>query len=116
MSLRFRELIPQSVRPSLDLIKEMTEAQKQRDLEALQDAIYRDKVLRARAMTPEERLAEAFELTDEVFQRMHAGAMSQLGLEDDEEGWREVRRRLDRLAAFHERGLYVDQRPEAASA
>ena len=90
----------------------MTEAEKQRDLEALQDVIYRDKVLRARAMTPEERLTEAFELTDEVFQRMLCGAMSQLGIEDEQEGWREVRRRLDRLTAFRERGLYVDRRPE----
>ena len=50
------------------------DSQKQQDLEALQDAIYRDKVLRARAMTVEERLAEAFDLTTEVFQRMHDGA------------------------------------------
>ena len=61
----------------------MTDPQQQQDLEALQDAIYRDKVLRARAMTAEERLAEAFDLTTEVFQRMHDGAMAQLGLSDD---------------------------------
>ena len=92
----------------------MTEAEKQRDLKALQDAIYRDKVERARAMTSSERLAEAFELTEEVFERMLAGAMAQTGATDRAEGWREVRRRLDRLDAFHERGLYVDERPEVA--
>lgn len=92
----------------------MTEAEKQRDLEALQDAIYRDKVLRARAMTPEQRLAEAFELTDEVFRRMLLGAMSQLGTDDESVGWREVKRRLERLTAYHERGRYADQRPKSA--
>jgi hypothetical protein len=88
----------------------------QRDLEALQEAIYRDKVLRSRGMTPEERLAEAFELTDEVFQRMHDGAMSQLGTGDEEEGWREVHRRLDRLSQMDEYGLYADQKPAATPA
>lgn len=92
----------------------MIEAEKQRDLKALQDAIYRDKVERARGMTAEERLAEAFELTEEVFERMLAGAMAQTGTVDREEGWREVRRRLDRLDKFHERGLYVDERPDVA--
>ena len=92
----------------------MTEAERQHDLKALQDAIYRDKVERARAMTESERLSEAFELTGEVFARMHAGAMAQIDSADSEEGWREVRRRLDRLTAFHERKLYVDKLPEDA--
>ena len=39
-------------------------------LKALQDAIYRDKVLRAREMTVEERLAEVFELTNSAFGRI----------------------------------------------
>ena len=91
----------------------MTETSRRQDLEALQDAIYRDKVARARAMTPEERLAEAFELTDEVVQRMHEGAMSRLGTDDAEEGWREVRRQLDRLTQAEEHGLYVSQKPSA---
>jgi len=90
----------------------MTGTKEQRDLAALQNAIYREKVLRARAMTPEQRLTEAFELTDEIFQSMHRGAMSQLGTDDPEEGWREVRRRLDRLTAHHERDLYADRLPE----
>ena len=47
---------------------------------------------------------------------MHDGAMSELDLEDDEEGWQEVRRRIDRLAAFHDRGLYADRRSDAVSA
>lgn len=44
----------------------MAAEQKQQDLERLQDAIYMEKVLRTRAMTPEQRLAEAFELSDEI--------------------------------------------------
>jgi hypothetical protein len=90
--------------------------EQQRELEALQEAIYRDKVLRSRGLTPEERLAEAFDLTDEVFQRMHDGAMSQLGTGDEEEGWREVRRRLARLSQVDETGLYADQEPAAPPA
>ena len=38
-------------------------------LRALQDAIYREKILRARILTPEQRLADAFELTNGVFAR-----------------------------------------------
>jgi hypothetical protein len=51
----------------------MTQTEKQKDPEALQEAIYRDKSLRARAMTMEERLMEAFDLTTVVSQRMHVG-------------------------------------------
>lgn len=91
----------------------MTDAEKQSDLKELQEAIYRDKVLRARAMTPEERLDEALELTDEVFQQMHQGAMCQLGTDDVAEGWAEVRRKLERLAAHHDRRFYSDRRQSA---
>ncbi len=94
----------------------MTEAERMRDLEALQHAIYRDKVLRARAMTPEERIAEVFDLTDEVFLQMHDAAMHQLGADDAEEGWREVRRRLNRLRQADELGRYADRKPEKATA
>jgi len=80
-------------------------------LKALQDAIYRDKVLRARAMTGEERLAEGLELTNGVFWRMLEGAMWQLGIEDVEKGWDEVRRRLQRLRRVHDSGRFVNQRP-----
>lgn len=75
----------------------MTESEKQRDLEALQAAIYRDKVLRARAMTKEERLSEVFELTNSVLGRMLDGAMWQLDTKDPVEGQKEVARRIDLL-------------------
>ncbi len=57
----------------------------------MQDDIYRERILRARRMTPEQRLADAFELTNGVFARMHEGAMWQLGTADAEAGWREIR-------------------------
>jgi hypothetical protein len=80
-------------------------------LKALQDAIYRDRVLRARRMTMDERLAEALELTNSVFARMHEGAMWQLGTTDAQEGWREVRRRLARLGRVHDEGRFVTEKP-----
>lgn len=82
-------------------------------LKALQDQIYRENILRARAMTGEQRLAEAFELTNEVFARMHAGAMWQTGTTDAEQGWREVRRRLVRLCRTHDHGRFTPQKPAA---
>lgn len=80
-------------------------------LKALQDDIYRDKVLRARKMTAEQRLAEALELTNSVFVRMHEGAMWQLGTADAALGWQEVRRRLARLGRVHDEGRFVLEKP-----
>ncbi len=82
-------------------------------LKALQDELYREKVRRARAMTPEQRLAEAFELTNGVFARMHVGAMWQLSTTDPALGWQEVRRRLDRLCRARDQGRFVHQKPSA---
>ncbi len=80
----------------------MTDEQKQRDLEAFQDEIYRDKILRARAMTPEEKLAEVFELSNSMLDRMLAGVMWQKKIEDLEEGKREAGKRIDRLRAVRD--------------
>ena len=76
-------------------------------LKDLQDSIYREKVLRARAMTPEERFDAGFEITNDAFQRMLAGAMWQTESTDTESGWREVRRRLDRLIRVHDAGRFT---------
>ncbi len=75
-------------------------------LKTLQDAIYRDKVLRARAMTPAERLAESLELSNDIYGWMLDGAKAQCGLATDEDGWAEVERRLQRLRLIHEHQLY----------
>jgi hypothetical protein len=75
-------------------------------LNALQAEIYRDKVLRARAMTPEERLAEALELSNDIYAWMLDGAKAQCDLSSDEDGWVEVQRRLQTLRKLHEHKLY----------
>ncbi len=80
-------------------------------LKAMQDSIYREKILRARRQTPEQRLADVFELTNSVFARMHDGAMWQAGTTDAEEGWQIVRKRLARLRKMHDAGRFVDEPP-----
>ena len=85
-------------------------------LKDLQDSIYREKVLRARAMTPEERFDSGFEITKDAFQRMLEGAMWQLGTNDAIIGWKEVGRRLDRLRKAQDFGrfssrLHIDLKP-----
>lgn len=77
----------------------------------MQDDIYREKILRARRQTPEQRLADVFELTNAAFARMHEGAMWQAGITDEREGWNIVRQRLARLRKVHEAGRFVNQRP-----
>lgn len=78
-------------------------------LKDLQDSIYREKVLRARAMTPEERFDSGFEITREAFLRMLEGAMWQLGTDDAVIGWKEVGRRLDRLRNAQDAGRYISE-------
>jgi hypothetical protein len=75
----------------------MTEAEKQHDLEKLQDAIYMEKVLRARQLTPEQRLADVFELTNSVMERMLAGVMWQKKIEDPDVAKVELAKQIDRL-------------------
>lgn len=75
-------------------------------MKALQAAIYRDKVLRARAMISAERLEEALELSNDIYSWILDGAKAQCGLASDEEGWVEVQRRLQRLRRIHESKLY----------
>jgi hypothetical protein len=75
-------------------------------LKSLQKEIYRDKVLRARAMSPTERLDEALELSNDIYTWMLDGAKSQCRLSSNEEGWAEVQRRLQTLRKLHEKELY----------
>lgn len=83
-------------------------------LKALQDDIYREKILRARMMTPEQRLADVFELSDHQFGMMLAGAMHRLGTHDEIAGWREVTRWVQRLDKAREHGRYATERPAVA--
>lgn len=79
------------------------------ELKAMQDSIYREKILRARRQTPEERLADVFELSNTVFARMHEGAMWQAGITDAQQGWEIVRKRLARLSQIHDAGRFTNQ-------
>ena len=67
----------------------------------MQDAIYREKVLRARAMTPSEKIMEVFEQSELQMQMMLAGALRKLGTTDEDKGWEEVDRWMERLDRLH---------------
>ncbi len=73
------------------------------ELSAQQDAIYLEKVTRARGLTLEERFADTVALTTHSFQQMLEGALWQLDTSDEEKGWKEVRRRLDILSRLQDR-------------
>jgi len=79
-------------------------------LKAMQDDIYREKILRARKMTPEQRLADVFELSNHQFGMMHCGAMHRIGTSDPEEGWKEVARWMHRLDRTREHRFYATER------
>ncbi|MES2996906.1 MAG: hypothetical protein V4733_08860 [Verrucomicrobiota bacterium] len=80
-------------------------------LKDLQDSIYREKVLRARSMTPVERFDSGFELTNEVYERMLFGAMWQTKVATRAEGMCEVARRMERLRKVHDHGRYTTTPP-----
>ena len=80
-------------------------------LKALQDDIYREKILRARKQTMEERLADVFEQSNFQVGMMLAGAMHRLGTRDEALGWQEVARWMNRLDLVNERGFYSPVKP-----
>lgn len=82
-------------------------------LKDLQDSIYREKILRARAMTSEERISSVIEQSDLQFGMMLAGAMARLGTDDENLGWQEVKKGLDRLDRVREHGFYSKTKPAA---
>ena len=82
-------------------------------LKDLQDSIYREKIMRARGMTREERISSVLELSNFQFGMMLAGAMARLGTDDPDLGWREVRKGLNRLDRVRDQGLYSETKPPA---
>jgi len=80
-------------------------------LKELQDSIYRDKVLRARSLTPEQRFEGGMEHTNFVMRLMLDGAMQQKGITDVQEGWVEVRRRMEKLCHARDHRFYTFQAP-----
>jgi hypothetical protein len=83
----------------------------QQDIDRLAAAIYRDKVLRARAMTPDERLMESFRLFEESLTFTKAGVADQLGTTDEASIMAEVRRRFDLVRQREDRGIYLPLEP-----
>ncbi|MDF1756205.1 MAG: hypothetical protein P1U89_25685 [Verrucomicrobiales bacterium] len=83
----------------------MTDFQKS-ELKQMQDAIYREKILRARSMTKEERLQEVFDQSELQIQMMLAGAMHKLGTTCEAEGWKEVERWIEKLDYLRDSKFY----------
>jgi hypothetical protein len=82
------------------------------ELKAMQDSIYREKILRARRQTPEERLADVFELSDAEKKRMHDAAMLEIAdPTDDAQGWEVVKQRVELERRMRDAGRFVSQLP-----
>lgn len=75
-------------------------------LEELQDSIYRERVLRARRMSPTERLDSVFDLSNSQAKRFLEGVRIQTGLTNPEEIDIEARRRMQRLEKARDQEYY----------
>lgn len=79
-------------------------------LKDLQDSIYREKILRARAMTKEERFTVGCQLTNEVTERVFQGVLARDATLNHKDAWLEAKRRAERLRQAQDHGLYVNER------
>lgn len=75
-------------------------------IQELADAIYADKIRRARAMRPSRKMGTGAELFAEVCGRMKAGIRAQFPTADESEVFELLRKRLDRLAAVEDSGIF----------
>ncbi|MFM9964106.1 MAG: hypothetical protein ACKV2Q_23125 [Planctomycetaceae bacterium] len=76
------------------------------NINELADAIYADRLQRARERRPMLKLLDGFELFDEVCGRMRAGIRSQFPNADHRQVETILRERIDRLREIEEFGLY----------
>ncbi len=83
-------------------------------LHALHSAIYRERILRARLLTVQQRLDDVFELSNHMFGMMLGGAMHRLNTRDEAAGWVEVRRWMQRLDRVRDHNFYRPDKPSAA--
>lgn len=81
-------------------------AGEEEQLKSLQDAIYREKVERARRMTVSDRLAAGLELSEEAMGRMKMGVRMRNPGADESEINRLLIEEMDRLRKWKERELY----------
>ncbi len=78
----------------------------QEEIDRLADAIYRDKVLRARAEDPAEKFLDGIRLFESALQFTRAGVAAELGTQDEVAISEAVQRRFDRMRKLEEHGLY----------
>ncbi len=78
------------------------------ELQPLIDELYRDEILRARRMTPEERLRGAFEMTETGLALMRAGVRHQFPGATDEEVLGHCRERLRRMRRTQDWGVFEE--------
>lgn len=76
-------------------------------IQELADAIYADKVRRARAMTVGERMETGIELFESGLGVMRDGIRHQFPDADESEVEKILKQRLARLKQVHEHGLYT---------
>ena len=75
-------------------------------LKELADALYRERLERARRMSPEEKLAAGPKLFAEVCERMRAGIRQQFPDADEQTVQATLIRRVRRLRQVAEAGIY----------
>lgn len=77
------------------------------ELHPLMDVIRRDRVFKARRQTPEERFAEAMEMTDFAFEVMESSVKDSYPDADAQTATGILRKRLKRLRTRDDRGIFV---------
>jgi hypothetical protein len=78
----------------------------QEEIDRLADAIFRDKVLRARAEDPAEKFLDGIRLFESALEFTRAGVAAELGTTDEAAIAEGVQRRFDRVRKLEEHGLY----------
>lgn len=74
--------------------------------QAMMDAIFREKVRRAREISPSEKLFSGLELFEEVEERMRGGVRQEFPDASEEEVERRLQQRFARLRQIEEHGFY----------
>ncbi|WP_208300299.1 hypothetical protein [Prosthecobacter fusiformis] len=77
------------------------------------DAIYRDRVLRARAEDPCEKLVDGFRLFEYALGITKMGVQAELNTMDEEAVMKGVQKRFDMVRKVREKGLYQPWKPAA---
>jgi len=78
----------------------------QEDIDRLAEAIYRDKVLRARAENPAEKFLDGIRLFESALEFTRAGVAAELGTQNEVAIAEAVQRRFERIRKLEEHGLY----------